>query len=65
MWHKGSMNIHLQKIQNYDGLAVPVCPTCKMAMRLFGIETDAADRTFLSFDCSHCDHMETTTSQYH
>jgi hypothetical protein len=33
-------------------------------MRLFGIETDAIGCELLSFDCSKCERIETTTDRY-
>jgi hypothetical protein len=47
-----------------DVIAAPACRTCNSAMRLFGIETDESGRELLSFECSGCEQVETTTDRY-
>jgi hypothetical protein len=58
------MAVQPQEIQIYDAFALPVCLTCKTAMRLFGIETDAIGRELRSFVCSQCEHIKTTSDRY-
>jgi hypothetical protein len=58
------MVVQTQEIQISNAIAVPVCLTCKTAMRLFGIEIDAIGRELRSFECSKCEHIITTTERY-
>jgi hypothetical protein len=58
------MEIHPQEIHISNAVAMPVCPACKTAMRLFGIETDAVGRELRSFECCNCEHIGTTIDRY-
>jgi hypothetical protein len=35
-----------------------VCPTCKVEMRLFGIEADVPNRDLFTFECNECGLVE-------
>ncbi len=58
------MNIYQQQaIEDFNSIAVTVCPLCKRTMRLFGIEADAIGSELLSFECPECERIETRTDR--
>jgi len=34
------------------------CRECKLELRLFGIETETAERELYTFECTKCGHLE-------
>lgn len=58
------MNIYQQQaIDDFNSLAVTVCPLCNTAMRLFGIEADGVGSELLSFECPKCESIETRSDR--